>query len=507
MKLMTSAQMKQLDNSAIDGLCIPSTLLMTNAARHVAEAALAFIGDSGSAAVLCGSGNNGGDGVAAALYLLKRGVKVRAFLVGSRSHMTADTGEMARRLIEAGGLLEGFDPAGSEILHYVNSCSVIIDALFGIGLNRDVSGSALAAIRMMNAAPAPVVSADIASGVEADTGRILGDAVKASVTVTFTFAKPGHFVSPGCAMRGRLKVCDIGIPEKLALAAETNIYAITGEDVSLPRRETVSHKGDYGKDLIIAGSVGYTGAPVFAAHAAVRSGAGLVFLGVPEAIYHVAAVKSDEAMPFPLPCDGDGIISEAALDMILKRLKNCDVCLIGPGLGRSEAAAETVYAVIRNCNIPLVIDADGINAVSENIDILRDATCPVVLTPHDGEFARLGGNLKSHNRITAARSFAAKYGCVLVLKGPGTITAAPDGKVFVNTTGNPGMAKGGSGDVLSGMITALIGEGFPPDKAAATAVYLHGKAGDCCAETLGEYAMTPTDIIGTLPKIFKNQTR
>ncbi|MGE4485579.1 MAG: NAD(P)H-hydrate dehydratase [Oscillospiraceae bacterium] len=507
MKLLTSAQMKQLDSSAIDGLGIPSTLLMTNAARCIAEAALDFIGDGGSAAILCGSGNNGGDGVAAALFLLKRGAAVRAFLVGSRGHMTADTLEMERRLIEAGGLLEAFDPGSGDINNYIKSCTVIIDALFGVGLNRDVSGTALSAIRIMNGAPAPVVSADIPSGVEADTGRILGEAVRASVTVTFTFAKPGHIVAPGCAMCGTLKICDIGIPEALSIAAETDIYAITGEGVALPRRETVSHKGDYGKDLIIAGSVGYTGAPVLASRAAVRSGAGLVFLGVPEKIYDIAAVKCDEAMPFPLPCDDSGIISEGALDIILGKLKNCDVCLVGPGLGRSKSATEIVHSIIKNSNTPIVVDADGINAVSENIDILHKVKCPIVLTPHDGEFTRMGGDLRSYDRITAAQRFAVEYGCVLVLKGPGTITASPDGLVFVNTTGNPGMAKGGSGDILSGMITALVGEGLLPLQAAVYAVYLHGKAGDLCAEALGEYAMTPTDIIQTLPTVFKNQTR
>jgi len=278
-------------------------------------------------------------------------------------------------------------------------------------------------------------------------------------------------------------------------------HTVTEDFISLPRRKRDTHKGDYGKLLLICGSTGYTGAPSLAAYGAVRSGAGLVFLGVPESIYIITAVKNTEAMPYPLPCDGEGRLTTQALPWIREKLLQCDVCLIGPGLGRSGQITQLVQQVIRTSKIPLIIDADGINAVSENIHILDEATCPIILTPHEGEFRRLGGN--PENRLQAAGSFAIRHSCTLVLKGAKTVTATGDGMAYVNTTGNPGMAKGGSGDTLAGIMAALAGQKLQPERAAYTAVWLHGKAGDVAAQKLGEYAMTPTDLIDALPEVLK----
>lgn len=269
---------------------------------------------------------------------------------------------------------------------------------------------------------------------------------------------------------------------------------VNSGNVSLPLRKQDTHKGDYGKCLIIAGCVGFTGAASLAAHAAVRTGAGVVFLGIPEPIYAIEAVKNDEAVVFPLPSE-DGKLSEKAAAPVLERLESADVCLIGPGLGRSAGVRETVFEVIRNSRVPVFLDADGINAASENIDILQTAKAPLILTPHEGEFARLGGDVKALGRERAAREFAEKHGCILVLKGHRTITAFPDGEAFLNTTGNAGMAKGGSGDVLSGIAAALAGQGFPLKKAVPLAVWLHGRAGDIAAEKAGnEYSVTPCDV-------------
>lgn len=281
------------------------------------------------------------------------------------------------------------------------------------------------------------------------------------------------------------------------------IQAITRDYLSgaLPARKRESGKGDYGRALLICGSVGYTGAPFFAAEAAVRSGAGLVFLGVPEDIYEITAIKMNEAMPFPLPSQ-NGMLSARSSDEIIKRLEKCEVCLIGPGLGRSQGVSETVFSVIKNCRVPLVIDADGINAVSGNINILDEAACPIILTPHEGEFIRLGGDL-SEGREKGARGFAQAHRCTLVLKGSATVIAFADGAILRNTTGNPGMAKGGSGDVLAGMITALLGQKLPLERAVSAAVWLHGQAGDLLQEELGEYSMTPTDLVYALPRAFK----
>ena len=387
MKLLYAQQMREMDRYTIDVLGVPSTLLMTNAAEHVAKAALEHMEEGGSAAVFCGSGNNGGDGVAAASYLIKRGMSVRAFLTGRREKMSADTAEMERRLNELGGVLEDFSQA-VDIEDYINGCDVIIDAMFGIGLNSNLRSEALEAVRLINTAQSHVIAADIPSGIETDTGSILGDAVRADVTVTFAHAKIGHYSEPGSVYCGDVRVVDIGIPPELIEKTEITCHAVVPGDISLPHRRPDTHKGDYGHALIIAGSVGYTGAPVLAARAASAAGAGLVSLGVPDAVYTIAAVKCDEEMVFPLPSTPAGAVAETALDTILERLSKSDVCLVGPGLGRSEAVDTLVRAIVKASRIPLVLDADGINAISGNIDILDEAVCPIILTPHPGEFKR-----------------------------------------------------------------------------------------------------------------------
>jgi len=496
MRLTDSKMMRDADSSAIHVSGVPSTWLMTNAAGHVARAAMDLMDVKRRAVIFCGSGNNGGDGVAAALYLLRRGVELRVILVGSRERLTDDTAEMERRLTELGAILEDFSELDIEDLErFIKSSGVIIDAILGIGLDREISGDVLYAVNLINAAEAPVVSADIASGVQADTGRILGNAVHADVTVTFTKAKAGHFVEPGCTCCGELKIVDIGIPKELADGAEINIHAVMPEDVALPKRNPISHKGDYGKLLLIGGSVGYTGAPTLAARAAVRAGAGLVSLGVPASIYQITAVKNDEAMPFPL-ADRDGRLSIDALPVILDKLASCDVCAIGMGLGRSEELNGLVQNLVAESNKPLIIDADGLFALAQDMTALERAKKPIILTPHEGEFIRMGGDLTG-GRLGAAREFAEKHGCVLLLKGHHSICAFPDGEVCIIPNGSPGMAKGGSGDVLSGIIAAMMGQ-LPLKRAVITAAYLHARAGEICAEKYGEYAMTPGDIIENL---------
>ena len=501
MRLSDSQHMRDADSAAIHIIGIPSDLLMTNSAGHIARTASEIMRNP-SAVIFCGSGNNGGDGVASALYLTRWGVKCRVFLVGRREKMTHDTLEMERRLISLGGHLEDFDPDSPEMPVLLKSAGVIIDAIFGIGLSRELSGAPLTAVRLINASGAPVVSADIASGVDADTGRIMGDAVRATRTVTFSRAKPGHFVEPGCTCCGELSVVDIGIPDDLAEKSEIGVHAVQAGDISLPLRPRVSHKSDYGRLAIIGGSVGYTGAPSLCARAALRSGAGLVDIGVPESIYQITAVKNDEAMPFPLPSDAGGRISAAAIPAVLEKLDSCTAAVIGPGMGRSDELTELMRQTVSSGTSPLIIDADGLFALSRDMNMLKTARRTVILTPHEGEFARMGGILTG-DRVSDAKSFAQKHGCILVLKGHRTITAFPGGGVYINTCGNPGMAKGGSGDVLAGVIGALACQ-LPADKAVITAVWLHSRAGDLCAEALGEYSMLPTDIIEALPRAFQS---
>lgn len=569
--LATAAQMKELDRRAIEEYGVSSLELMENAARAVAETVWDLlqpeedgfqpIGHSMSTvifthkkdapppdneeqrqmdeiraivegkntdptpriAVFCGPGNNGGDGVACARLLMERGgCHVRAFFVGDRAKMTPDEKVMEDKLIAAGGRLEDFsvdmtdrstleatmDYEQQKNLMWLSTCDVMVDALFGIGLTRPVEGVfRTAVLQMQSGLRCPVVACDVPSGVNADTGEILGEAVQAKVTVTFTRGKPGLYSGPGASRAGEVRIVDIGIPcelEHQMFRALPRLEVVRQPDSQLPLRPRNAHKGDFGKIFILAGSEGYTGAPVLAARAALRTGAGLVYLGVPRDIYPIVAVKCDEAMPFPLPED---------CSAILERARGCDVALIGPGLGRGHGAEQLVLSLLAGLEIPVVLDADGINALAGHIDVLDRRSAPTVLTPHEGEFSRLTGcALPVKDRLSAARDFSRDHGCILVLKGQGTVTAAPDGSACINATGNPGMAKGGSGDVLAGMIAALLGQKHlrqerdnTPELVTA-AVCFHGMAGDLCARKFGEYAMLPSDLIDTLPEILRKWT-
>jgi len=496
MHLSNSENMKKADNTAIFDRGINSLALMEKAASFLAEKAYSYLGEGKSAFVFCGSGNNGGDGVAAARFLIEKGVSVRTILTGSRDKLSADTAEMVRRLENMGGCLEDFEP-DVQFAKSLSEAGVIIDAMFGIGLNKPLRGKALEAVKMINESAAVVVSADIASGIEADTGNVLGDAIRADETVTFSLAKPGHFTEPGNVYTGKLSVVDIGIPEDLVNKAKIPVKALSDGEVLLPKRNPLSHKGDFGKILILGGSAEYCGAPNMCSNAAVRSGAGLVYLGVPSLIHPICAVKNTEAMPFPLSCNGDGRLSVEAFDEIKRRLDICSVCVVGPGMGRSEDTAFLVKKVLLYFGGTIVADADALWAIAQDKTVLKDSKARIVLTPHGGEAKMLGIDW-GENRIAAAKSFAEEYGCTLVLKGHRTLAAFPDGEVCISTHGNPGMAKGGNGDVLAGILGAMLGQ-FEHKMAVEVALYLHGLAGDIACEKMGEYAMTASDIIESLP--------
>lgn len=554
--LATMAQMKELDRIAIEERGIPSLELMENAAKAVAQAVVNLAGPADGRrpdeviatatsvvrmrreteptaeerreaeaaeniilskntdptpriGIFCGPGNNGGDGVAAARLLLEAGYRVRTFLLGNREKMTPDERAMEEKLKAAGGELESLDLEDRRTTAWLSTCDCFVDALFGVGLQRPLAGEFLALVQWLNRMRTPVVSCDLPSGVHGDTGEILGDAVQAKVTVTFTCAKPGLYLEAGAGRAGEVQVANIGIPwelvfEQIKQGKEGTQVLPDYAKLYLPRRPVDGHKGDFGKLFILAGSEGYTGAPNLAARAALRTGAGLVFLGVPREIYPILAVKCDEAMPFPLP---------EKYEAILEKARGCDVALIGPGLGRHPKTEKLVRALLEDLDIPVVLDADGINALVGHIDILDKRSAPTVLTPHAGEFARLTGcPMPVKDRLSAARAFAREHHCTLVLKGHGTVTAAPSGQCWICGTGNPGMAKGGSGDVLSGMIAALWGQkplkGPYTDlsELAAWAVWFHGKAGDVCAEKLGEYAMLPSDLLDAIPEVLLENT-
>ena len=517
MELYTAAQMREIDRRAIEERGIPSNQLMGNAAQALVreirclpipgpgfrDGPTAWLTRDGreptleeqaefwamrrrSAIAFCGPGNNGGDGVAAARLLLEAGWRVKCVLVGDREKMSDDCLEMERRLSEAGGRLEEF---GTESWGEYVGYDVAIDAMFGVGLNSPLRPEAAEAARQMKQS-GWVVSADVPSGIHADTGDVMGSAVKADVTVTFSRGKPGLFVGKGAVHSGRVVIADIGIPDDLyPLQPETVL--MERDMLRLPDRPVDGHKGDFGRLFILAGSRGYTGAAALCAKAAVRSGAGLVTVAVPEDIYPIVAVKCDEAMVQPWPDSDDELVEQA---------KKCTAAVIGPGLGQGERAETLVLRLLKELTCPIILDADGLNIISRHIHVLDEREGAAILTPHDGEFARLSGcELPIRDRLGAAREFAVKHGCTLVLKGHRTITSVK-GVCAVNPTGNSGMAKGGSGDVLAGLLGALAAQGcFGP----VEAVWVHGRAGDLAAEDKGEYGMTPSDLIEQIPYAMK----
>ena len=438
-------------------------------------------------------------GKAAAKFLLEDGFRAECYMVGSREKMTEDANQMEALLKQQGGVLRD----GSE-LTTLEHADVIVDALFGTGLSRAITGKYQTLIDEINASGKPVIACDIASGISADTGEILGCAVKADVTVTFHLPKTGQLLPPGTEYTGRLVVHDIGIPQAAKDQVSFDGTYVTRDLVMswLPECKLESHKGDMGKLLLLCGSTGFTGAAALASRAALRTGAGLVYLGVPEAVYPILAAKLDEPVVFPLPSNGNGRFGSYAAQEMPDRLRDKDACLVGPGIGRCRDTEALVDAVLEYASCPVVLDADGINVLEGHIDRLDRAKVPLVLTPHEGEFRRMGGDL-SRGRIAGAKAMAEKTGAVIVLKGYRTVTAAPDGRIFVNSTGNPGMATGGSGDVLSGILTCLLGQGMEPAEAAAAAVWLHGAAGDAAMERLGVRSMLPGDVTEALSAILK----
>jgi NAD(P)H-hydrate epimerase len=501
MKFAGSAAMREMDRYTIQDLGISGETLMLRAATGAAKTAAELLHSTGERVlVLCGGGNNGGDGIGVAALLTEAGFSADCVMVGDEQKLTQDGLAMKRRLEQAGGCLLPYDPDSLVLENY----GLIVDALFGTGLSRPIAGKYADLIAKINASPVPVLACDIASGISADTGEILGCAVQADVTVTFNLPKTGQLLPPGTEHTGRLVVWDIGIPVEAQARVEISGEYITEELVRswLPREKLESHKGDYGKLLLLCGSTGFTGAAALAARAALRTGAGLAYLGVPDPVYPILAAKLDEPVVFPLPATGNGRFSRSALLDVQDRLGDMDACLIGPGVGNCYDTEELVLGVLESAKCPLVLDADGLNVLAGHIDRLDKASGPVVLTPHEGEFRRLGGDL-TLDRITAARKFAEKSGAVVVLKGYRTVVAGPQGEIYVNSTGNPGMATGGSGDVLSGILTCLLGQGMDPVQAAAAAVWLHGRAGDLCAQRLGRRSMLPGDMIGALSEILR----
>lgn len=497
MRVPTSAEIAALDRAATETYGISVAALMEQAGRRVAEAALLLLRPRpGRVAVLAGKGNNGGDGFVAARVLRAAGAHVTAVLVGPAGEYTAEAG---RALADAGAAGVGF-AAGSDIA--LASFDLIIDALFGTGFRGPARGVPRALIEAANASRVPVLSVDVPSGLDADTGQPDGPAIHAVATVTMGLPKVGLLVYPGAELAGTIYVADIGYPPELADDPGVPTHLVTPEMVrtGLPARPPDSHKGSYGRSLIVAGSMGFTGAAALAALGALRSGAGLVTLCVPAGIYPIVAGLLIEAMPRPVD-DEEGHLAASAWSAIRETAGSADAIAAGPGLGVSSGVGAVVDGLLREGR-PLVLDADALNTLAGRTDALAAAAGPLVITPHPGELARLTGSTPDTiqaDRLAAARAAASRFRCVVVLKGARTVVAQPGGEAFIVPTGNPGMAAGGMGDVLTGMIASLIGQGMAPPEAAWTAAYLHGLAADLIASERGVVGMLAAEVAHRLP--------
>lgn len=508
MKAVTAEVMQELDRCTIRDYGVPGLELMERAGSHVASIIESRFGSFAQRTVLivAGKGNNGGDGFVVARLLAEAGWSVNLFVFATAYAGDAETN--FKRMPSSVVQLQVQDASHSELVRGILGATVIVDALFGTGLKSGLDGLYADVASLVNASGKPVVAVDIPSGVDATSGRILGNAFKADITVTFGAAKTGHLLYPGAEYVGELSVADIGIPSEL-LDKAPFVGFIDMEYASklvVPRRRT-AHKGECGHCLVVAGSSGKSGAAAMAANSAMRSGAGLVTLAVPCGIHPVVEMKTTEAMTVPLPERLDGSLAFDSIGVIRSLLEAKDAVAVGPGLGLDEVTVAVVRDLLATAKLPLLLDADALNAAAEDVSILKVSASPtVVLTPHPGEMARLTGfsiaEIES-DRIGVAGHFAASNDCYLLLKGARTVIAAPDGRIAVNSTGNPGMASGGMGDVLTGVITALLGQGYEPFDACCLGAFCHGFAGDLAGEEKGEMGLIATDVQEMLPYAFK----
>jgi ADP-dependent NAD(P)H-hydrate dehydratase / NAD(P)H-hydrate epimerase len=510
MYLVTAQEMRAFDSVAIQDYCIPGVVLMENAGRATFQILKSHVDrdlDGLRVAVVAGPGNNGGDGYVIARYLINQGAEVDTFLLAPKDKIKGDAlinlkilAKMTDRIYEASNeecLAEAFE-AWSE-------ADVIVDAILGTGLTSEVRSPYREAIEEINRIPALRVAVDLPSGLDADTGRVLGVAVRADITATYGFMKLGMALYPGLDYCGHIEVVDICVPERAV--TENPPAAELYQDSScfeylLLRSDPEAHKGTFGHLLVVGGSIGKTGAPAMAAMAASRVGAGLVTVGVPASLNHILEMKLTEEMTEPLPENLVGYLGEASVERVLEIAKGKRCMVLGPGISTAPGVSELVRRLLAEYSGWMVIDADGLNAVADNPDVLKEASGQVVLTPHPGEMGRLMGCTSRQgqdDRVGMARKLATDYGVWVILKGARTITAGPDGRIFVNTTGSPWMASGGQGDVLSGMLGGLLAQGIAAEEALPFGVYVHGLAADNVAERIGPAAVLATDVIRELP--------
>jgi NAD(P)H-hydrate epimerase len=490
--VVDAATMRTLDAHTISDLGVPGELLMESAGRAVAEAVLALRPSTASVLVVCGGGNNGGDGLVAARHLHGLGVPVSVALLATPRGDAAANLERAR----SAGV-----PVARERFR-VPPDALVVDAVFGTGLSRPVSGPAAAALERLRGAR--VVAVDLPSGIDSDTGQILGQAVQAEVTVTLAQPKLGLTQEPGRSLAGRIVVARIGVADRAPGQGPcAELWTRRAAGRHLPERSVAGHKGSFGHVLVVAGSLGKTGAAALAAQGAGRSGAGLVSLACPAGLNPILEEKCTEAMTIPVPDTEEQDFAAGSEELLLALARERDVLALGPGIGRSDDVRALVLGLVERVARPLVVDADGLFAFGQEPGALKGRPAATIVTPHPGEAARLLGVSSeeiNRDRPGSARRLAERSGSVVVLKGAGTVVAAPDGRMRINPTGGPALGSGGSGDVLTGVVAGFLGQGLDAFDAAALGAFVHGHAADRIAARTGPAGLLAGDLLQELPE-------
>lgn len=508
MKVASVSEMRAMDRHAIEHLGIPEEILMENAGQassRILERRVGMVGKK--IAVLCGAGNNGGDGFVVARTIHANGGVPLVFTVGNMDRLGGAAGlnrDMLHRIAVPLTAVTSASAVRKDILH----CDGIVDAVFGTGLDRPVAGIHRDLIELVNESGKPVLSLDIPSGINGDTGEIMGCAVRADWTVTFGLPKRGNLLYPGYEFGGELAVTHISFPP--ALHDRDAIEVETNDHVALPPRRRTAHKGQLGDVLFIAGAADYFGAPFFAAFSHLKAGGGYTRLAAPRAVIPVVAAQGKEIVFHPLEETDTGSIAPANRERLLALADRVDMVVLGPGLSLHEATQELVRELAAALAKPLLIDGDGLTALAGFPEIVRGRTAGTILTPHLGEMARLTKKSTADiegDKIPLLQETARSWNAVVVMKGAHTLIGTPRGRVFINMSGNAGMATAGSGDVLTGAITAMAGLGLPLVEAVRKGVFLHGRAGDLAAVEKGEDGMTARDILDHLPAAVQEDRR